>query len=259
MQKQAIKTSAGVCHPSAVLLLGVFLLLTACATTPLESDTRDPLEGVNRKLYNFNDAIDTAILKPVTDQYVEVVHTAVRGSITNFFDNIGYLNDILNDFLQGKGRQGIYDLGRFVTNSTLGILGLFDPATGMGMPRNKEDFGQTLGVWGSGEGSYLVWPLYGPSTVRDTVGIPVAILTSGLYYISNPYVAVPLIVLSVIDARARVENAIRFRNEVALDPYLFTREAYRQNRTFLIHDGNPPLPSFEDELPEEEPDPSTPR
>lgn len=230
--------------------LGLALLLTGCASgTPGEA--YDPLQKMNRGMYKVNDVIDTIIVKPVSDGYVKVTPKPIRDSVSNFFDNAAYPGTILGDFMQGKGRQGLRDTGRFLLNTTIGIGGLFDVATAAGLEEHDEDFGQTLGVWGANQGAYLVLPLLGPNTARDVPDLAVSTAANVLFwagfYVSSA-VTIPVGVLSAIDERARAENSIRFVNEMALDPYLFTREAWTQHRTFLIYDGNPPVPDFEDDF-----------
>ena len=233
---------------AAVALLAV-LGTSGCATT---GDPGDPFEGMNRGIYAFNDGLDRVALEPVSKGYTAVTPDLVRTSVTNFFENWGYLNTVLNQFLQGKFLLGLEDAGRFLVNTTIGIGGLFDVATGFGMPRNEEDFGQTLGVWGVGEGAFLMLPVLGPTTTRDLPGIAVGILTNPLTYLESDSARVALVGLRLVDARANLDAAIRLRERTALDPYVFTREAYRQRRTYLIHDGNPPLEPFDDELEEED-------
>lgn len=233
------------------LLLMLISLLGGCASSPNPEESYDPMEKMNRGFYGLNDAIDTVLLNPLSDGYIYITPGPVRTSVSNFFDNITYPNTILNSFLQGKGGQGFSDIGRFIVNTTFGVGGLFDVATGMGLKEHDEDFGQTLGVWGSTQGAYLVYPLLGPNTVRDTPDLVVSTVTNGLFYAAfylNSYVTIPVTVLKVIDERSRAENAVRFVNEMALDPYIFTREAWTQHRTFLIYDGNPPEQEFEDDF-----------
>jgi len=223
-------------------------LLSGCASAS-KGQVYDPFEKVNRVVYRFNNAVDRAILKPLADGYVAITPREGRIVVSNFFDNAQYFGTILNDFLQGKGEQGISDLGRFLLNTTLGIGGLFDPATSIGLMQHKEDFGQTMAVWGASPGAYLVLPLLGPDTVRNTPNIAVSTLTDVLFYGSyfvTLAVTIPVSILGVADARSRASNAIRFVNESALDPYVFTREAWMQHRTYLIYDGNPPEPEYID-------------
>ncbi len=222
--------------------LALFTVMTGCATTHSasgETAEADPLEPVNRPIYLINDFLDRTVAEQTAEFYVAYTPRPVRKSISDFFDNAAYPNVILNDFLQGKGRQGMEDIGRFVVNSTFGLLGIWDMATPLGMEAHDEDFGQTLGVWGMDEGSYVVLPLFGPNSVRDSPNIGVGAVTNILFYVTNPFI-VPVAILGFIDKRARAKTAIKFRDEAAVEPYLFTREAYRQHRTFLIHDGNPP-------------------
>ncbi len=231
-----------------VLLLGCVMmvfLLGGCASNPPKDHAYDPIEKVNRGMFKFNDLIDRIVLKPLSQGYVKVMPKRGQIMVSNFFDNAQYVDTILNDFLQGKGGQGTSDLGRFLVNTTVGIGGFFDPATSFGMEKHEEDFGQTLGVWGTPQGAYLVLPVYGPNTVRDAPGLAVSTATSAVFWAGvflNPAVSIPLSVLAAIDLRSRASNAIRFVNESALDPYVFTREAWVQHRTFLIYDGNPPEP-----------------
>lgn len=252
MTIQPLNDCVNYVRPGGALLaaLLIALLASGCTTVPQGSDEGDPLEGTNRNIYQFNDALDKNIIKPVADTYIEITPQQVRNSVSNFFDNIGYINVILNDVLQGKIGQGINDSGRFLINSTAGILGLFDPATSLGLTKHDEDFGQTLGVWGSGPGPYLVLPLLGPNTVRDSPGLLVSTVTNLLFYL-NSAVTIPLGILSAIDTRARASSALKFVDEAALDPYIFIREAYHQQRTALIYDGNPPAPEFSDEFDDE--------
>jgi len=226
----------------------LLVLATGCATLGSADERDDPLEPVNRPVFRFNDALDEAVLKPVAEAYVKVTPQPVRAAVSRFFDNVGYLNVVLNDLLQGKGEQGLGDAGRFLLNSTVGVLGLFDVATNLGLEQHEEDFGQTLGVWGAGEGAYLVLPVLGPSSIRDAPGIAVSVVTNLLFYVGEWTIAIPLAVLGAIDARARAIDAFEFIDQAALERYAFIREAYRQRRDFLIHDGSPPPQEISDEL-----------
>ncbi len=220
----------------------IFLVLTAGMPvfSFAEDSSNDPLEVLNRPIYEANDLLDQLVGEPVSRVYINVTPDPIRSSVSNFFDNVTYLNVVLNDFLQGKGEQGLEDSSRFLINSTFGAFGLFDIATPLGLEKHTEDFGQTLAVWGVGQGTYLVLPFLGPNTARDVPDLGVSAVTNILFYFSNP-VAVPVAVLGFIDKRSRFDQAIQFRNEVAVEPYLFTREAYLQHRKFLIYDGDPPL------------------
>lgn len=228
----------------AVTLMGVWLS-SGCAGNQPELDPRDPWEPTNRDMYNYNDGLDKAILAPVAEQYVKLPQ-GMRTSVRNFFVNLGYPTTVINQFLQGKVERGLDDTMRFVFNTTFGVLGLFDFAGGVGLPRNEEDFGQTFAVWGAPAGPYMVIPLLGPSSVRDAAGIPLNFLSKPLFWIETPSEFFALAGLDLVDTRARLIPAIRLRDETAFDPYIFTREAYLQQRLNLIYDGNPPLEKLDD-------------
>lgn len=214
-----------------------------CATTGGPED-RDPAEGLNRAFYQVNEGLDK-VLKPVAQVYADITPQPVRSSITNFFDNASSLDTILNNFLQGKGQDGFASFGRFLVNTTFGLGGLFDPATKMGLKRRTEDLGQTLGHYGAGEGAYLVLPLFGPTSVRDAPGIGVGAVLSPWFWFSGT-VLWPVSAVNAINTRANLLEATRVRDEAALDPYVFTREAWRQRREFDVYDGNPPPSGLDD-------------
>ena len=214
------------------------LVSSGCASTAtLSGDPDDSWESANRTFYAFNDAIDRAVLAPAAHLYLRLP-AGLRTSVHNFFDNAAYPGTVLNQLLQGKFEPAMEGSARFVFNTTLGIGGLFDVATRFGLKREEEDFGQTLAVWGMEEGNYIHWPVLGSSSVRDTPGLVVDALTDVLTYVG----VFPLALLELVDTRANLASAVRARDEAAFDPYVFTREAYRQRRTFLIHDGHPPSP-----------------
>ncbi|MGQ0657542.1 MAG: MlaA family lipoprotein [Chromatiales bacterium] len=223
--------------------LGAFVM-TGCAGGSSRSDGSDPLEGVNRAIYRFNDGLDRAFIKPVAETYVRITPRPIRTSVTNFFDNLGYVNVVANDLLQGKFRQGFRDSARFLLNSTVGIGGLFDPANHTGLVKNEEDLGQTFGTWGFGEGAFLVLPLRGPNSLRDAPDLATSALLNPLFYASSA-VAFPIAAINAVNQRANLLEATRLRDEAALDAYSFTREAYRQSRVYDTHDGNPPADDLE--------------
>lgn len=233
-----------------LMLCTAVVLLSACASTPTtdESGIADPYENWNRKFYAFNDALDKAVLAPVARAYIEITPSPVRTGVHNFFDNLAYPEVFINDFLQGKIEQGFEDVGRFIFNSTFGIGGLIDFAGGLGFKRNDEDFGQTFAVWGFDSGAYFDLPFLGPNTARDASGIPAGTVTNILFY-ADSFLSFPLGLLKIVDKRASLDSAIKIRDETALDPYVFQREAYVQRRNFQIYDGNPPA----DDLQELEP------
>jgi len=223
------------------------LLFAGCAVRSPYEEASDPLEPVNRVIYKFNDGLDRLVVKPVAKGYQEYIPSPARTGVRNFFNNIYEPLTIVNNILQGKGDHAAGDTMRFGFNTIFGVLGLFDVATGWGLEMHKEDFGQTFGVWGFGEGWYLMLPLLGPSTVRDAAGLPlewqvdlIARNTSGV----TRYSAYSLLFVS---RRADLLSASDVLDSGAVDPYLQLREAYRQKRWYDIHDGNPPDEDFSDE------------
>lgn len=222
-------------------LLLTSLLLAGCATTG-GGEPRDPWEGMNRKTFAFNDALDRAVLKPVATGYQKVVPAPAREGVNNFFDNLEDIGTSLNNFLQGKPGQGFSDAGRFVLNTTLGFFGLWDVATPMGLEKHFEDFGQTLGVWGVQSGPYLVIPLLGPSSARDA---PAKVVDPSWYYSNpglldngKPYWA--FFTLDKVRTRANLLQSEKLLDDAALDKYTFIRDAWMQRRRSQVYDGNPP-------------------
>jgi len=210
-------------------------LLVGCASTG--SPPADPLEGVNRVTFKVNDAVDKAVLTPVAKGYQLVTPEFVRTGVSNAFSNVGDVSNSVNNLLQGKAAAAATGLGRLLINSTLGILGLFDVATPMGLQKSNEDFGQTLGKWGVGSGPYLVLPLMGPSTLRDAVA---RVADSQLGY-SNQIQHVPsrnaTLGLDIINIRAELLMTTRTLDEASLDKYQFLRDAFLQRRLSQVHDG----------------------
>ncbi len=222
----------------AALALGVTVLLAGCAGP----NPRDPYEGYNRAMFNFNDKVDEYALKPVATGYKNVTPSFVQTGVSNFFGNLGDAWTAVNQFLQGKAEDGMTDVTRFALNSTLGILGLFDIASEAGLPKHKEDFGQTLGTWGVNSGPYLVLPLLGPSTVRDTVALPVDISGDIWRYKDPTNVRNMGTALRIVDTRAGLLDASSLLEDAALDRYEFLRDGYLQRRESQIHpdgDGAP--------------------
>lgn len=231
-----------------LLVLMVVGIVSGCATTqtqPTGPGDPDQLEPVNRASYSFNDTLDRTLLKPVAQVYADYTPEVARTGVTNFFDNLSYLNVVLNSFLQGKFDQGIADSLRFVYNSTFGIGGLFDVSTPIGMPAHDEDFGQTLAVWGVEQGSYLYIPVQGPNTMRNLPDYATSALLNPLTYVTGA-VLFPLTAINVINKRANLLEETNIRDEAAVDPYIFTREAYLQQRRYKIYDGHPPVEGYDD-------------
>ena len=232
--------------------LACVVALAGCATA---TDPRDPIEPINRGIYKFNDAVDKAVVKPVAQGYKAVLPSPVRTGVTNFFSNIDDVLIALNDLLQFKLDKAASDVSRVVFNTTFGIGGLFDVATSFGLEKHNEDFGQTLGYWGVGDGPFLMLPILGPSNVRDTVGlVPYYKLDPVMNYHDVP-VRNSLGALRFVDHRARLLDAEKVLDEAALDPYTFLRDAYIQHRRSEVYDGNPPREKLlDDDMPTTQPD-----
>ncbi|CAD6880332.1 Outer-membrane-phospholipid-binding lipoprotein MlaA [Methylomonas albis] len=225
-----------------VFLLTSALLMPGCASTEKHDELSvydDPYEGFNRSMYGFNMSLDKYFFKPVSDGYKFITPDFMETGVNNFFSNLKGVNVVLNDVLQGKFQQSASDTGRFLTNTTIGLGGLIDVASEVGLKNNVEDFGQTLAVWGVGQGAYLVLPVMGPTTIRDGGG---GILDKA----ANPGTYVPGTgIIEGINDRANAEGALNFINEAALDPYVFTRESFLQYRRNLINDGKNDVTSYD--------------
>jgi phospholipid-binding lipoprotein MlaA len=217
----------------------IALLLTACASIPPGStaDPRDPFERYNRAMFSFNKTVDDKVLKPVATGYTDVIPDLIRTAIGNFFGNIGDVWTAVNNYLQGKPREGTSDVARVVLNSTFGIVGLIDVATPAGLVQHEEDFGQTLGVWGVKSGPYLILPILGSSTVRDGLARPVDLYADPITQIDSVGVENSLRAMRLVDDRATLLYSTRMMEDAALDPYLFVRDAYLQRRESRVRDG----------------------
>ena len=226
------------CRTKALLMSLVLSLsfLGGCAT----NNPRDPLEPMNRAFYSFNDGVDQVALKPLAEGYRAVLPSFMRTGVSNFFSNINDVLIALNNLLQGKFVNAISDMGRVVVNTTIGLLGVMDPATNFGLEKHNEDFGQTLGHWGVGDGAYLVIPFLGPSNLRDAVGKVVDFKTDPLSYVNHMRTRNVLWGTRLISNRADLLDTSKILDAAALDPYEFLRDAYLQRRRNLVHDGSPP-------------------
>jgi phospholipid-binding lipoprotein MlaA len=221
------------------------LALALAAGAASAQSANDPFERANRAVFGFNEVLDSALLTPVAKGYQAVVPELMRSGVSNFFGNFGDGWSAINQLLQGKGEAAATMTMRVATNSLFGIGGIFDVASDLGMERQSEDFGQTLGRWGMSAGPYIVWPLLGPSTARDTLGRPLDLAWSPSLAINDSGVNVALSALNLIDTRASLLSASRIVDGIAFDKYTFIRDAYIARRRNLVYDGNPP------ELPEE--------
>ena len=219
------------------LLIGAAIFLGGCATTGVTeqqniANKADPYESFNRKMFGFNDTVDDYVAKPISDAYKWITPQFMQTGVFNFFSNLKTINVVINDVLQAKFQQSAEDAGRFALNTTFGLGGFLDVGKSVGLEQNEEDFEQTLAVWGVPQGSYLVLPFLGPSTMR---GIPGAAFDTA----ANPanYVGLPVQLLSLLNTRANAEGSLKFIDEAALDPYVFTRESFLQWRNNLATDG----------------------
>lgn len=245
------------CRGIGAGVLALAATLAGCASAPqagapadavaMGTNPADPWEAFNRKVFAFNDALDEAILKPVATAYRDNVPELMRRGVDNFFGNIGDAWSAANHFLQGKLETGVNMTIRFITNTVWGLGGLLDIATEAKLERRSEDLGQTFGVWGVKPGPYVVLPLFGPRTARDTFGMVGDWQVDASRLASTEAGRYATAALEVVNTRANLLAATSLLNQVALDRYTFVRDAYLQRRLNDIHDGAPPLESFDDE------------
>lgn len=223
---------------SLALLAGV-LALQGCATVQT-ADARDPWESMNRSVYQFNDVVDTVAIKPAAELYVKVLPGFVRTGVGNFLGNLGDVWSMANSALQLKGQATAETFMRINVNTFLGLGGLLDVATEMRLEKRKEDFGQTLGYWGVKPGPYVVLPLLGPSTLRDTLALPLDMRGDASQQFADEATRNALTVTRVLDIRSGLLNTVDVVKAASLDPYSFVRDGYLQKRRNDIYDGNPP-------------------
>lgn len=231
-------------------------LLTGCATTgapsgPVSRSERiDPWERWNRRVYKFNDKVDAAVLKPAATTYTKIVPEPVRRGVNNFFGNVSDAWSAVNNLLQGKFSNSLQDVVRFGTNTLFGLGGFLDVASEFGAERQGEDLGQTLGRWGMAPGPYVVWPVVGPSTLRDSIALPLDAQVSPALAMHSNTAKLATAGLQAVNVRANLLGATGMLNDIALDKYVFVRDAYLQRRRSLVYDGDPP----EEKEPEDEVD-----
>ncbi|EJL08275.1 MULTISPECIES: MlaA family lipoprotein [Pseudomonas] len=194
----------------------------------------DPWESINRPIFTFNDTIDTYALKPLAQGYQAVTPQFLEDGIHNFFRNIGDVGNLANDILQAKPHAAAVDTARLLMNTTIGVAGFFDVSTKMGLQRNDEDFGQTLGYWGVGSGPYVMLPFFGPSTLRDAPAKYVDSFTEPYRYVNDVPVRNSAFALDLVDTRASLLSSEKL---ISGDKYTFIRNAYLQNREFKVKDG----------------------
>jgi phospholipid-binding lipoprotein MlaA len=227
----------------AMALAGASTLLAGCAVGPTKED---PLEPLNRQLYAVHQVVDGNFIKPVAEAYVKVVPDVIRTGVSNFGGNLDDLFTGINNVLEGNGQQAGDDFGRVLLNSTFGILGIFDLASMMGIPKDHKDFGITFGKWGVPQGPYLFVPLFGPTTIRDGTGTLVRLFIGPVGYIPDVPLRNSIYGVGYVDLRAQALNAESVLDTAALDRYRFLRNAYLKNRRYQVYDGKPP-PEDEDD------------
>lgn len=220
---------------SAALTLA--FALGGCATS---GNPKDPIEGFNRAMFAFNDGLDKAVIKPVAQGYEATVPQTARNGVANFFGNIADVFIGVNNVLQGKMPDAINDFGRVMVNTTVGVLGFMDIATDLGVEKHDEDFGQTFGRWGVGSGAYVVLPVFGPRTVRDTVGLAADVHVDPVGNVGDVPARNTLLATRLISDRTAMLPADKVIEEAALDKYSYIRDGYLQRRRSLIYDGAPP-------------------
>jgi len=224
-----------------VVNIGIyFFMLTSllgCAT----ARNPDPLEAINRKTFAFNEKLDEVILKPVAESYQENIPDSIKNSVTNFYSNPRDMLSALSSFMQGRQIDGVSDLMRFATNTTIGVLGLFDVATSLGFEKHNEDIGQALGYWGVGPGAYIVWPIFGGSSLRDTTTLvsELAVTPQVLVYDTTPYYI--LSGIQMINTRSQLLPTTEIIDAGSLDKYLTVRDAYLSYRESLVRNGSVPI------------------
>ncbi|MDR2690014.1 MAG: VacJ family lipoprotein [Azoarcus sp.] len=217
--------------------LALMSLCAGCASTP-----DDPFEGYNRAMFKVNEHIDRAVVKPVAQAYTKVTPQPVRVWVSNIFGNFSDPWISANNLLQGKPADALSDLMRFLVNSTLGIGGMLDIASEAGLPKHDEDLGQTLAVWGVGDGPYIVLPFFGSRTLRDAVVLPLDVTADDSWVITaHTATRNSLAILQLVNERARLLGLDRTLEEATLDKYRYTRDFYLQQRRYKVYDGNPPL------------------
>lgn len=221
------------------LVWAVGVLASGCATVA-QPDARDPWESWNRGVFGFNEAADKAVLKPVAQGYVAVTPEWLRKGARNFFSNLGDIWSAVNNALQLRGQDTGDSVGRVMVNSTIGLLGFVDVASDLGIERHPANFGLTLGRWGVGSGPYVMLPLLGPSTLRDTAGLPLDSLGNPVSYVKDEPSRIGFMVVDAVGTRARLLGADAVLEGASLDKYAFLRDAYLQRRRNQVYDGNPP-------------------
>jgi len=222
----------------SLVLVGSCALLPALAVAG--DNPKDPIDGFNRAMFSVNEGIDTVVAKPLANAYDVAAPLPVKAAVGNMFGNVADLFIGVNNGLQGKPSDGLSDIARLLINSTVGIFGLFDVASEMGFTKNEEDFGQTFARWGASDGAYVYLPIFGPRTVRDTVGLVVDVAADPVSNVDHVPTRNSLLALRIVDIRADLLPADKVIEEAALDKYSYIRDAYLQRRLAQRYDGRPP-------------------
>ena len=222
------------------------LLLVLLFSFPLfAKEINDPFEDLNRDIFVFNEKLDEKILKPTALVYRKVTPQFARTGVTNFFNNLEEIDTTINQVLQGEIKYAFNDAGRFVINTTIGLFGLIDIASKMGLERHEEDFGQTLGVWGISSGPYIMLPFLGPSNPRDLLSRPISSFLSGTFAMEDNDVKFTLVGIDAIETRERLLDA---ETLIIGDKYMFVKDAYVQSREYEINNGSTEDDVFLDDM-----------
>ena len=223
----------------------ILIILTFICFNIFSDEVSDPFENLNRNIYELNEQVDQIVLKPTATIYSNITPRFLKKGISNFFDNLNEIDNSFNQLLQGKPLKSINDLSRFIINTSLGFGGLIDVASEFGLEEHDEDFGQTLAVWGFGEGPYLMLPFLGPSNGRDIFSRPVTSFFEGTFHMDNANVTISLTALDAIETR---EKLLQIESLISGDEYTFIKDSYSQSRTYEINDGLVLEDSFVDEM-----------
>jgi len=222
-----------------------FLLVLLLSFPILGEEINDPFEDLNRDIFIFNEKLDEKLLKPAALTYRKVTPQFARTGVTNFFNNLEEIDTTINQVLQGEIKYAFNDAGRFVINSTIGLFGLIDVASKMGLERHEEDFGQTLGVWGFDSGPYIMIPFLGPSNPRDLLSRPISSFLSGTFAMEDNDVKITLVGIDALETRERLLDA---ETLIIGDKYIFVKDAYIQSREYEINNGSTEDDEFLDDM-----------
>ncbi len=222
-----------------------FLLILLLSIPIFGEEINDPFEDLNRDIFIFNEKLDEKLLKPAALTYRKVTPQFARTGVTNFFNNLEEIDTTINQVLQGEIKYAFNDAGRFVINSTIGLFGLIDVASKMGLEKHEEDFGQTLGVWGFDSGPYIMIPFLGPSNPRDLLSRPISSFLSGTFAMEDNDVKIALVGIDALETRERLLDA---ETLIIGDKYIFVKDAYIQSREYEINNGSTEDDEFLDDM-----------